>query len=264
MKVGIRNVTDPFMKAVKRVYYNDINYKPFLFYVVFGASGDELQVSREKHHVDEFPKGLNMQLLCREKHSEYIDGFFAGSLGSILKENDSKLFEACKKADKCVVIRGEVEEDSTLDYLRNVIGFVQALVEQGACGVLDLLTFSLFEPTKWTERFFEKEINAQNHVVILSSKEEDRYWLHTRGMAEFGRPDISIKDIEENFLHEYKQIIDQMIFYGGQGAFFDGIVKLHIYDGKTFVVEAEFINDYNNDDFNNAYYEVVVFDEVKN
>ena len=43
------------------------------------------------------------------------------------------------------------------------------------------------------------EINAQNHVVILSSKEEDRYWLHTRGMAEFGRPDISIKDIEEYF-----------------------------------------------------------------
>lgn len=248
---------------MKREYYKDIDYKPFLFYVVFGVPGDELQVSREKHHVDKFPAGLNMQFLCRDECSEYIDGFFAGSLGDILKESDSELFEVCKKTDKCAVIRGEVEEDSTFDYMRNVIGFVQALVEQGACGVLDLLTFSLLDPTKWTKRFFEKEINAQNHVVILISKEEDRYWLHTRGMAEFGRPDISIKEIEEDDLHDYKQIIDQMIFYGGQGAFFDGNVKLHTYDRKTFMVKVEFINDFDNDDFNNAYYDVVVLDEIE-
>lgn len=71
---------------------------------------------------------------------------------------------------------------------------------------------------------------------------------------------VSIKDIEEDTLHDYKQIIDQMIFYGGQGAFFDGSVKLHTYDGNTFVVKAEFINDFDNDDFNNTYYDVVVMD----
>lgn len=248
---------------MKREYYEDIDYKPVLFYVIFGVSGDELQISQEKHHVDEFPAGLNMQFLSRDENSEYIDGFFAGSLGGILRESNSELFEECKKADKCAIIRGEVEDDTTFDYFRNVIGFVQALVEQGAGGVLDLLTFSLFEPTKWTERFFEKEINAQDHVVILSSKEDDRYWLHTRGMAKFGRPDISIKDIEQDDLHDYKQLIDQMIYYGGQGAFFDGNVKLHTYDRKTFVVKAEFVNDFDNDDFNNAYYDIAVLDEIK-
>ncbi len=248
---------------MKREYYEDIDYKPVLFYVIFGVSGDELQISQEKHHVDEFPAGLNMQFLSRDENSEYIDGFFAGSLGGILRESNSELFEECKKADKCAIISGEVEDDSTFDYFRNVIGFVQALVEQGAGGVLDLLTFSLFEPTKWTERFFEKEINAQDHVVILSSKEDDRYWLHTRGMAKFGRPDISIKDIEQDDLHDYKQLIDQMIYYGGQGAFFDGNVKLHTYDRKTFVVKAEFVNDFDNDDFNNAYYDIAVLDEIK-
>lgn len=147
--------------------------------------------------------------------------------------------------------------------MRNTIGFVQALVEQGACGVLDLLVFTLFKPSKWTEKFFEKEINAKNHVVILCSKEDDRYWLHTRGMIEFGRPDISIKDVEKDFVNDYKQIIDQMICYGGQGAFFRGNIKLHTYNQKTYVVNAEFINDFDNDDFNNAYYEVTVLDERK-
>ena len=34
----------------ERQYYEDIGYKPFLFYVVFGVSGDELEVSRSKHN----------------------------------------------------------------------------------------------------------------------------------------------------------------------------------------------------------------------
>ena len=146
--------------------------------------------------------------------------------------------------------------------MKNTIGFIQAFIEQGASGVLDLLTFSLLEPAKWTERYFEKDISAQNHVVILSSKEDGSYWLHTRGMAEFGRPDISIKNIAEDFLHDYKQIIDQMIFYGGQGVFFNRNLKLHTYNQKTYIVKPEFVDDFDNDDFNNAYYDVTVLEEI--
>ena len=40
---------------MEREYYQDIGYRPFLFYIVFGVSGEELEVSREKHHVDELP-----------------------------------------------------------------------------------------------------------------------------------------------------------------------------------------------------------------
>lgn len=40
---------------MNREYYKDIDYKPFLFYVIFGVSAEELQVSRKKHHIDEFP-----------------------------------------------------------------------------------------------------------------------------------------------------------------------------------------------------------------
>lgn len=64
--------------------------------------------------------------------------------------------------------------------MRNVIGIIQALMEEGAAGVLDFPTFRLFSPEAWKEKFFEKEVNAQNHVVILYSEEQDGYWLHTR------------------------------------------------------------------------------------
>lgn len=143
---------------MQRQYYEDINYKPFLFYVIFGVSGDELEVSRTKHHVEEFPHGLDMQLLCRDKNSEYLDGFFEGAMGNVLKESNNELYNRCKQSNKCAIIRGQIDNDATFDYMRNVVGFIQAFIDQGACGILDLLTVSLISPVEWTERFLKKKL----------------------------------------------------------------------------------------------------------
>ncbi len=52
-----------------------------------------------------------------------------------------------------------------------------------------------------------------------------------------------------------------MIFYGGQGVFFENETRLHTFDGKTFVISPEFVNDFENEDYNNAYYNVTVTEE---
>ena len=245
-----------------RQYYEDIGYKPFLFYVVFGVSGDELEVSRTKHNVDGLPEGLDIISLARPDHSDYIDGLIGGGIGEHLKKADSALYESCKACDKVVIMRGEIADDSTLDYMRNLIGICEAFIDKGAKGILDLQTFTLYSPKEWTDRFFGKDVNAQNHVLIMFSKEDDGYWIHTRGMAEFGRPDYGISKVPEDKLEDYKQVIDQMVFYGGQGLVFKGSAKLHTFIGKTFRVSTEFVNDFDNDDYNNAYYNVTVIEEL--
>ena len=245
-----------------RQYYEDIGYKPFLFYVVFGVSGDELEVSRTKHNVDGLPEGLDIISLARPDHSDYIDGLIGGGIGEHLKKADSALYESCKACDKVVIMRGEIADDSTLDYMRNLIGICEAFIDKGAKGILDLQTFTLYSPKEWTGRFFGKDVNAQNHVLIMFSKEDDGYWIHTRGMAEFGRPDYGISKVPEDKLEDYKQVIDQMVFYGGQGLVFKGSAKLHTFNGKTFRVSTEFVNDFDNDDYNNAYYNVTVIEEL--
>ena len=248
---------------MEREYYEDYGYKPFLFYVIFGITGDELEVSQSKHHVDGLPENMDIRTLTRAENGDYINGFFEGAVGEILKEQDEELFEACRAAENCVVFQGEVQEDSTLDYMRNVIGIIQAFAEKGAVGILDFLTFELYSPEDWHDIFFEQDINAQNHVKILYSEDEDGIWLHTRGMAEFGRPDIGIYNVPEDLVDDYEQLINQMIFYGGQGLFFESKVKLHTADGKTFVVNPEFVNDFENEDYNNAYYIVKDIEEIK-
>ncbi len=248
---------------MERKYYRDIGYKPFLFYVVFGVSAEELEVSRNRHKVDELPEGLDIRSLTRAQHGSYLDGFLTGAMGKVLEEKDPALFRRCREAETCSILQGSIGKDSTLDYMRNVIGILQAFVEKGAVGILDPQALTLYAPEQWTERFFDKEVNAQNHVVILYSKEEDGYWLHTRGMAEFGRPDIGIHRVPEDRLEDYTKIVEQMIFYGGQGVFFQQDTRLHTANGKAFVVHPEFVNDFENDDYNNAYYNVTVLREEK-
>ena len=246
---------------MERKYYEDIGYKPFLFYVVFGVSGEDLEVSREKHKVDELPEGLDIRTFTREDQGEWIDGWFTGTYGSVLKEADSSLFEICKKAEVCTVLQGSIVNDSTLDYMRNAIGIIQAFIDKGAVGILDPQVITLYSPAQWTEKFFDKEVNAQNHVMILNSKDDDGYWLHTRGMAEFGRPDIGISNVPEEKIQIYEQLIGQMIYYGGQGVFFEKDTRLHISAGRAYVVRPEFVNDFENEDYNNAYYNVTVIEE---
>ena len=241
-----------------RKYYQDIGYRPYLFYMIFGVSGEELEVSRERHKVDELPEGLDIRGLTREQHKDYIDGLLSGAMGKVLTEKDPALFKRCQEAEKCSILQGSVVHDSTLDYMRNAIGIIQAFIDQGAVGILDPQAITLYAPEQWTEKFFDKEVNAQNHVLILYSKEETGYWLHTRGMAEFGRPDIGISHVPENRVADYMQIMDQMIFYGGQGVFFEKDTRLHTANGKSFVIHPEFVNDFDNDDYNNAYYNVTV------
>jgi hypothetical protein len=123
---------------VNREYYKDIGYKPFLFFVIFGVSGDELEVSAKRHKVDMIPEKLDIHTLTRLKNRNYIDGFFTGSLGNILKSKDENLFEQCRATDKCAILQGDIMNDSTFDYMRNVIGIVQAFVDKGAVGILDV------------------------------------------------------------------------------------------------------------------------------
>ena len=90
------------------------------------------------------PEGLEFTCLNRDEHANYITGFFEGPLGDILQEEHNELIARCREAKECVVIRGEIEEDDRLDYMRDVIGIGKAFFDQGAAGILDMLTFSLY------------------------------------------------------------------------------------------------------------------------
>ena len=201
----------------ERPYYEDLNYRPFIFYVVFGVNGEELSVSRERHHVDAFPDGLDLISYNKSEHNEYMTELIGGTLGKILNEDNHALYETIQNTEQWVVIQGEVIQDTDLNYMRNVIGFVQALIETGAVGVLDVQTFKLFTSEEWTNNIFTQEFNPYDHATILVSTMED----------------------------------------GALGVFFSRPTKLHTHSGLTYIVNASYVDDLDNPDFNNSYYHIL-------
>lgn len=239
----------------ERPYYEDLNMRPFLFYVVFGATTGELQVSKKRHHVDEMPEGLVFQYWQSAGNKDDMEDLMGGVLGELLKEQNEALYRKACAEETWALISGEVHRDSDLSYMRNAIGFVQALVDSGAIAVLDLQTFTLMSGEDWTKKIFEPEFHPCEHATILASKDENgALWLHTRGMRKFGRPDISMENVEQKQVDLAAGVISEMIFLGAQGAFFSRKTKLHLDDKNAVIVTPQYVDDFDNDDFNNSYY----------
>lgn len=245
----------------ERPYYEDINYRPFLFYVVFGVDDLQLNVSRKQHRVYEFPEGLDCMLYDKATEGGYMNSLIGGALGKTLNMKYPELYQTVLKTDKWAVIRGEVQNDTSLNYMRNTIGFVQALAEKEAVGILDLQTFTLYTPQEWNKNIFELEFNPWSHVVILTSEMEDgSVWLHTRGLRKFGRPDVSMEGVPACDTENAAQVINQMIHYSVLGVFYSRPVKLHTHNRLTYILKPEFVDDIDNPDFNNSYYRLLWVD----
>lgn len=234
----------------------DDRYQPLLYYIVFGSDASELVVSRTKHHVDTIPQGLEIEQLNRQEHGERMDWLLNGTIEKVLRQHDATLYDTCKDTDCWTILHGRIATDGGSDYLRNTIGLVQALIEQGGIGVFDLLTLDLQPASKWSARYFEKETDPQTHVVVLKSDNEDgSVWLHTRGMIKFGRPDFSVLQLAPSQVNDAKQALDQLIFHSGKGAEMSKKLRLHTANGKTIEAQLRLVPDFDNFDFNNAYYE---------
>lgn len=241
----------------KRNWYNNQGYKPQIFYAVFGVNQEDLGISREKYHVDKVPDGILAAVFSRkeEGQKEYMDTFFKQQIGKFLQEKDMYLFEQSQNAEECVIIQGEVKEDESLEYFKNLIGLIQGLCDAGGVSVLDLHTLTWYSPAEWEKTFFEKEFDFIRHLRFMISEKSDGLWIHTRGMVKFGRPDISMLGIPQAGIELAKDLSDQLLYYSTKGVWFDKPIHLNTTAGK-FLIKPKYVEDFNDLNFNNAHVEV--------
>jgi hypothetical protein len=244
----------------KRVYFEKPYNKPFLFYAIFGTDNiDNLTVSKSKHNIDGMPDELEIINYCKSKndeHKKYVEGFFDGNLGNFLKKKDEKLYEKAKACNNITVVKGEFDDTNSLNYLKNSIGILQAIIETNVDVILDLQIMEWFEPEEWSKKFFEPKAPISfNHVVILWSEENNYVWLHTRGMRKFGRPDLSIRKVTSDKKEVGIELIKRYIQAFAYGLIPDEAKEIWI-KGMENGVCGKVLGDYENLDFNNYYFEI--------
>jgi hypothetical protein len=169
---------------------------PFLFYVVYGRVDTTKVLSRSKYRSNGIPDGIDVVAYGPTEHTQ-VAAFRDGYLWDQLTTGDPNLAAKVAAQDCCLLVRGEIVDPPSLNYFRDVIGFLTFCLDVGGVAIYDPQMFTWWEPSKWRSHVFNIGSSApRHHVVILISSEHDRTeWIHTRGMRKFGRPDISVHEV---------------------------------------------------------------------
>ena len=210
---------DVYLPQWERGYFEEGGDQPQLFYIIYGDFVDaSLSVSRSKYFSDGIPEGIDLHFYEDNELEAMMWPLQDAPLKEVLEEDFLSLVQVAKSCRACMVIKGEVGDATTLNYLRDVVGIIAALFEQGGRVLCDLYTFSLWNVVDWKENFFtEHEVFPNRHVVILDSpNDEGTSWLHTRGMIKFGRPDLSVDNVEPE---EKSHFVDMLIRFVNFQAF---------------------------------------------
>ena len=184
-----------------------------VFLEVYGEwSGDQTEVSATKHN----SAGLPPELVAQITPNDAAD--FDGAMAQLARQSNPQAWQAALEAPQKLVIRGEVSDPASLDYLRDTIGVVAASLESGGRVVFDPQILTAFGANEWRERFFEDAFEPTKHAVILVTPQDNGIWLHTRGMRLFGRPDLSCRGARQGELEGLQSIFNGLMRMMAAGA----------------------------------------------
>lgn len=185
-----------------RPHFKQPGGRPFLFFVVYGKFGSLPEMSASRYRSAGVPAGLDLSHYQAEQHRDVLANFREGYLWNDLRARNPELAARIVESKECLILRGEIEDCETLNYLRDSVGLLTFLLDNGGITVYDPMTFRWWEPEEWRNRIFHPAGPVpRHHVVILTSEESDPTltWFHTRGMRKFGRPDLSIHRVRPEY-----------------------------------------------------------------
>ena len=185
-----------------------------VFLEIYGSWPDAMtEISPARHNSAGLPPELVAQVLPNEA------SVWDGAMAQLARESNPAAWQRALEAPQKLVIRGEIADPSSLDWLRDTIGVVAASLESGGQIVFDPQILTVFEAQEWRERFFEDAFEPTKHAVILLTPQDDgRVWLHTRGLRLFGRPDLSCRDARPGELEGLQAVFNGLMRMMAAGA----------------------------------------------
>jgi hypothetical protein len=207
--------------AWPRAQWQDSGEAGFVLWFVFGDFPADFAVDADRYRTRGTPAGIEV-VRYRNKALEQWDGYpLAGTLGRVLYDEDSRLFERAKRAGDCVMLRGSLRDRADLDELRDLVGTINALVDAGGVAVVDPQTLSMFNAREWKERFDADDVFvARDHVLILCDEDDlnpGRLHVHTRGLRKFARRDLGIRNVPPASAEHAGQLADHFVLFQTDG-----------------------------------------------
>ena len=207
-----------------RPYFWRSGDKAMLLYFVFGEFPQELKLEVGSHGSRGLPDGVALHRFDKAMLAHWEGHPLRGALGEILRDDDPEAFKAARGASACLMLRGELDDPATLEYLRDGIGVIAALLDVGGAVVVDPQMLALFSAGAWRARYADGGIAPRAHALVLCSDDGNgKAWVHTRGMRKFARPDISLRGVPQRDIERAGAVAERLIDMQAQGMrFVDG------------------------------------------
>lgn len=190
-----------------------------LFYVVFGKFDLSTTLSKSKYRTNGPGKGLKFVECDRATDPNEFKEYQSGELWAIMTRDAPVTAAESVKAPQAVAVIAEATDPKTLDYFRDAIGLVMWLIDCGGVSVYDPQRMWLWSGDEWRSEIFDAdEAQPQEHTTIIITEEAgETSRLHTRGMRQYGRPDLSVHGVGSRYMDAITQMIERFINMQAEG-----------------------------------------------
>jgi hypothetical protein len=227
------------------------------FFVIFGEFEDGVSISGSKYNFTKVPENTDIVRYHDGASPEYRDSFRSGYLWEELCGENPELSRVIEKAPNCMVIRTEIADQETLDYLRNIVGLTTYFLDNGGICVYEPQRFKWWTPDEWREHIFlPKEPKPYEHTTILVSEQEDGcLWYHTRGLRLFARPDISVHNVTSEYSEKVQEMINRFIEFQALGGMIENGENIQM-EGLPSSMWCEHRGNEEDPNYNNKHVEI--------
>lgn len=240
-----------------RPHFRPSDGRPFLFYVAFGPTPRDFTISASRYRCGAVPEGVKITAYGPGVSPEVLDDYRNGYLWDRLQADDPALARQIGEQTECLILIGSPADSPHLNHLRDVVGLLEWLFDNGAVGVFDPLAFRWWNRADWRREVFEPGPDAlHSHVAILASSEADDLWLHTRGMRKFGRPDLSVRRVPEPAIDATVAMINRFITLQALGGVIENGQPIRM-AGLPAGMTCRHAGHLDDPDFNNVHVEIL-------
>lgn len=241
--------------AWPRPYWQPSEETAVLQFYVFGKFDQDLVIPSARYGSPGLPAGVTLERFQNLALRSWEGYPLKGALGELLKEDDPATFEEARIAPEVLVVRGTLADSDRLDYLRDTLGVLAALLDVGGTSVLDPQILSLFDGAAWRQHYLiEGGAPPRHHVLILRTADEasDHSRVRTRGMRKFGRPDLDLHNVPVRDVDRAGALCEQLVELQSLGAAFATGQLLDV-DGVPGELVAECGGSMDDPQFNNTH-----------
>jgi hypothetical protein len=186
------------------------------------------------------------------------DGYpLKGGMGRMFKDDAPEVDQRAIDAPEVIVVRGTLKDSPDTGYLRDTLGELAGMLDIGGVAILDPQTLSLLDADAWRRKYLVPDgAPVRSQLLILRDAEADagHFWIHTRGMRKFGRPDLSIRQVPEYATDRAGMLCERLVELEALGAHFNDGQPLEV-EGLPAGVVVHVQGGLHDPDFNNTFVE---------